>query len=403
MKKSVSKTGGPLLAALVLFVVSISYTSYAIDNKPEPEQQSLDKQLAQVTVQSLSLETHQAYVYAHAEVRSRYELQLSSELSGRVQSLNTAFESGRILPAQTVLLDIDPLRYQQELAQAEQDLAQATLDLMLEQQEAKQARLEWQESGLQGQADDLRLRKPQLQLAKAKLAQTQARLKLAKQNVARTKIDLPFTAVVVERLVAPGQYVQAGEAIATIHSAEELELKVMLNPSQWALLADQTPTLVQKNILLRDKQGGQWTAKIARMEQRLDRETRLRSLVLEVVPSDKNQEPLLPGNFVTAEIPGRQEEQLLAVPASSLSSLGELWYVDKEQRLRHFKADISFQYDGKVYVRPPESIASKISNASLDFLTTPLPGYVGGQKVMPQKAKDQNAISDQLASNGLGS
>lgn len=401
------KATAVIVMAFVLLIASVSYTSYAIDKRPEPEQQQSDKNLTQVSVQAIELESHRAYVYAHAEVRSKYELQLRSELSGRVEGLNEQFESGRILPAQAVILDIDPLRYQQELAQARQDLAQAKLDLMLEKQESMQAQLEWQESGLSGQADELRLRKPQLRLAEAKVSQAEAQLQLAEQNIARTRIKLPFTSVVVERLVAPGQYVQAGEAVASIHSAEELELKVMLNQSQWALLADNSETLLEKNIILRDKQGEQWSARIARMEQRLDRDTRLRSLVLEVPNSEDSQAPLLPGNFVTAEIPGREEQQLLAVPASSLSSLGELWYVDENQRLRSFRADIAFQYDGKIYVRPPQNIRLITPGKSFELLTTPLPAYVAGQKVMPIK-RGGSAVADleppreNLIETGLG-
>jgi len=393
-------------AGLGLLMLSLAYTVYAIENRPEPEKYQEAQRKVLVTVEAISVGAHQGRVFANAEVRPKYEMSLSSELSARVESLHPLFETGRVLSKGTSLLKIDPLRFQQEYAQAQQNLAQAKLNLLLEKQESKQSLLEWQESGLSKEAsvakgsketkieaDDLRLRKPQLQLAQAEVEQATAALKLAKQNLNRTEMRLPFDAVINERLVAPGQFLQAGQAVATIYSANDLELTVMLKPSEWQLLfgANHSIENYQANIILSGDDGSSGQAKIARAGQTFDRQTRLRPLVLRVVQDPKQEMSLLSGNFVGVEIPGRIEQGLMAVAASSVSSSGDLWYVDTRKRLRSFSADIAFQHKGTVYVRPPAELASQ----SLDILSSPLPHYVNGQQVEVQRL-------NQLAVNRRG-
>ncbi|MCV6622180.1 MAG: HlyD family efflux transporter periplasmic adaptor subunit [Cellvibrionaceae bacterium] len=400
------------LAGLGLLMLSLAYTVYAIENRPEPEKYQEAQRKVLVTVEAISVGAHQGRVFANAEVRPKYEMSLSSELSARVESLHPLFETGRVLSKGTSLLKVDALRFQQEYAQAQQNLAQANLNLQLEKQESKQALLEWQESGFAKavsvakgskiakeskgskiEADDLRLRKPQLQLAQAEVEQAAAALKLAKQNLDRTEMRLPFDAVISERLVAPGQFLQAGQAVATIYSANDLELTVMLKPSEWQLLfgANHSIENYQANIILSGDDGSSWQAKIARAGQTFDRQTRLRPLVLRVVQDPKQEMSLLSGNFVGVEIPGRVEQGLMAVAASSVSSCGDLWYVDTKKRLRSFSADIAFQHKGTVYVRPPAGLASQ----SLDILSSPLPHYVNGQQVEVQRL-------NQLAVNRRG-
>lgn len=387
LSKFKSNTFWVSLAGLGLLMLSLAYTVYAIENRPEPEKYQEAQRKVLVTVEAISVGAHQGRVFANAEVRPKYEMSLSSELSARIESLHPLFETGRVLSEGTSLLKIDALRFQQEYAQAQQNLAQANLNLQLERQESKQALLEWQESGLEKatkvEKDDLRLRKPQLQLAQAEVEQAAAALKLAKQNLDRTEMRLPFDAVISERLVAPGQFLQEGQAVATIYSANDLELTVMLKPSEWHLLfsSDHSVEDYQANIILRGDDGSSWQAKIARAGQTFDRQTRLRPLVLRVVQGPKQEMSLLSGNFVGVEIPGRIEQGLMAVAASSVSSGGDLWYVDAKKRLRSFSADIAFQHKGTVYVRPPAGLASQ----SLDILSSPLPHYVNGQQVEVQR------------------
>ncbi len=382
------------LITLAVLIVSLGYTAYAIDNRPEPEKYLESQRRMLVTVETVKLGTYQSVVFSNAEVRPKYELNLSSELSGRIEQVHSSFESGRVLPKGSTLIEIDELRFRQDLALAQQNVAQANLNLQLEKQEGQQALLEWQDSELNGKADDLRLRKPQLKLAQAQLAQAKVALQLAQENLVKTKVQLPFDAVIAERLVAPGQFLQSGQVVATLYSADDFELTVMLKPSEWKLLfGDGKQELDARRIKLSSEQGEIWYAKIDRAGQSYDRQTRLRPLVLKVLNTPSQSVAVLSGDFVSVEIPGLNKAGLLAVPASSVSSQGDVWFVDGEKYLRNFQANVAFQHQGIVYLQPPKALGLELS--ALDILSAPLPHYVDGQKVDIRRV-------DQLAADPKG-
>lgn len=395
-------TGLASFALSVLFLIMVLvYTAYAIETKPEPEEREVASAEFEVTVVEVSPGPEQASVQAYGEVRAKFELSLRTELPGRIVVLKEDFEAGRVLAENSVVVELDDKSYQQQLAQAKRELAQAKLDLMLERQESEQSQLDWKQSGLTGKVDDLGLRKPQLALAEAKYEQAQALLVVANQNVERTVIRLPFKATIAERLVSPGQFLQGGEAIATLYSTDKLEITVSINSKQWALLGAEgaigNNSIIGRRVQLLGQGGRQWQGEVDRLAQNLDANTRLRGIVIRVLSPDIEGQLLLPGAFVEVIIPGAKTAGVLALPASSVDSTGDVWFVDSEQRLRNFRAEIIFQKVGTVFVRPPALKPQIVNKSSLNVLLAPLPNYINGQTV--QLIRQENKPGDGL--NGV--
>ncbi len=172
-------------------------------------------------------------INATGNVRPQITVEVGSEVSGRILSVNVDFNSN--VKSGDVLAEIDSEnlknRVAQNLAQvenrnsdiaiqmavlkrAEVNAAQATRSLNRRQQLFKenaisQAQLEQTERTMKLANADIELAKARLDGAHSLLKQSEANLRVAKVDLSRTLIRAPIDGVVIERLVDPGQTVAA--------------------------------------------------------------------------------------------------------------------------------------------------------------------------------------------------
>ncbi|MBW8189740.1 efflux RND transporter periplasmic adaptor subunit [Neiella marina] len=346
-------------------------------------------QLQEVSVIEALAQRHQAMIVGYGEAKSQFELELVAEVSGQLTALSNHFKTGAVFAKGQQLAQINPLSYQQAVADAQVALADAQLALLEEQRLGEQAELEWQRSGMTGDPDSpLVLRKPQLAAAEATLQLAQKQLASAEYDLAQTRISAPFDAVVVSREVQPGRYLQTGETIATLYSTDRIEVAVPLSEQQWqnlpVLANESAPSdaLIAVTLLSNDKQR-QWQGYIERTELHLDETSRQRSVVVVVDEPLSQPTPLMAGEFVTAQIEGRVVDGLWQLPASAISQAGEIWYVQtsadgKEQLLANTQAEQQFAHGEYVYVRPVAGLTQAL------VVARPLITYVAGMRVHAQ-------------------
>ncbi|MFD2113408.1 efflux RND transporter periplasmic adaptor subunit [Thiorhodococcus fuscus] len=325
---------------------------------------------------------YQAQVSGYGEARAHYALTLTAQVSGRVDALSEHLESGQRVAKGDVLVQLEDSDYRAAVASAQNDLASAQLALLEEQRQGVQAAAEWKASGLRGKPDsELVLRKPQLAAAKAAVAHAEATLVSAREDLAETRITAPFDALVVERTVAPGSYVQAGTQVASLYSLDRLEVSVALSARDWSTLPDtQTLTRGDWPARLTSVEDGQvWTGRVLRAERHLDETTRQRALVIAVDHPLDRSPPLLPGTFVEAEVAGRELDGLWRLPSAALSQRGEIWRVDPEGNLESFAAEPVFSDAQGIYIEVPETLRG----TEQQVLVHPLNGYLPGMAVNP--------------------
>lgn len=377
------------LMAVLMLPAAFVYTSYAISNRPLPKANDTESLETIVSVVLVEPTAHQARLRGHGEARSHYSLTLSAEVSGRITEVSPAFETGQKLDSQTVLATIDPVRYNQRVAAAKQSLAEAKLTLLQEQREAERAREEWQRADLgEQQASALVLRKPHVDAAQARYEEAQSSLTLAKHDLSRTQVRAPFESVVVERLVSLGQFVAEGESIAMLYSVDRVDVRFSLPIKQWSLLPPDEQLIGKEDVMLTSANGQQWKGVVTQVDKHIDSNSRQRSIVVSVFEPFSQSQPLLAGTFLNVEITGERHNDLLAIPASSLSSSGDIWYVTEANELANFSAEIVFQRDGDLFVKAPSSLFGRDFDKAVAVLTTPLSSYVSGQKVVPESVSE---------------
>lgn len=337
-----------------------------------------------VSVVNVKADRYQASISAFGAANPRFNVLLSAQVAGQVESTSEAFETGLRVTKGTTLATLENSDYLAAVAEAEQQLAEAQLLLIQEQRQGLQAAAEWRASGLAGEPDDLVLRKPQLAQAQAAVDNARAQLQSAEKDLQFTQIKAPFDALVVSRDISPGSFVQTGAQVATLYSTDLIEVSVALSEREWQSLPATSQMLAtQWPVQLQAVEGNdQWLGQVLRSEQHLDGTTRQRSLIIGVEKPLDQQPPLNPGTFVKATLAGSERDGLWQLPLTSLSQRGDIWYLDANDHLAKFAATPIFSDTQFIYIQPP----AELQKEAQQVLIQPIDSYLPGMAVTPVEA-----------------
>lgn len=384
----------PALALGVLVIVIL------VKNKAVPQKQSLEEQSRSVRVIAVPSVAVLPAFTGTGNVEPGHVWNGVAEVSGTIVELSPRFNQGEIIQAGEVLLRIDPRDYQLKIAQAETaiDAIQAQIaeigvreknsraSLKIEQENLTigQAELDRKEQllakGMVARSDFEREKrtvlsqtqgvqslKNALDLYPAERTRMQAELKRLKAQLAGTQLDLerttmnmPFPGRVAETRVELNQYVRQGEVLVAVDSIEKAEVTVQLQPSVLAKLvnSDQILNPVKNGVApIGDALGLSarvafslagdeitWPARVVRVSDRLDPQTRTVGLIVEVDHPYENiqpgvRPPLVKGTFVEVRLTGTERPDRLVVPPAALH--GEsIYIVSEENRLQKAAVEI---------------------------------------------------------------
>lgn len=373
----ISKKSVVTLVGLTSIFLAIGINGVLSANQQKTPPPKAQPQYPVVSVTEVTPVNHQASVTAFGEVKSRNQLSLTSQVSGQVTYLSPKFLSGNTFKKGELLAQIEPIVYQQALADAKAGLADAKLALAQEELNSLQSAQEWQQSGLAGeQPSDLVLRKPQLEAALAKYQLAVKAVEKAEYDLAQTKLTAPFDALLVSRQVQVGSNVQAGTSLAELYDISLFEVSLPLTQQHWQLLPSSHVDNQQMSVKLLDEASfGQWTARVDRFEQHIDGTSRQRALVAVVEQPIEQDQPLFPGAFVKASIQGQMMSNLWQLPASSLIDNQTVWQVNDAGLLQHLPVKVMFSQDDSVFVQPLDA------TEQARIVNRPLSSYLVNMKV----------------------
>ena len=290
-----------------------------------PSMGAQEATVPEVGVVNVVSRSHQANVEGYGQVNPQFNLTLSAQVAGRIQSLADNFETGVQFSEGDTLATIDDTDYKQAVAAASAALEEAKVALEEERLQGKQALSEWKRSGLDGEPSSaLVLREPQLAAAEAAVKQASEALTQAKRDLAYTEITSPFNSVVVSRSIQPGSFVQSGAEVAGLYATDIADISVPLSASQWNNLPPASSLKQQQwPVTLTDMDGlTQWQGVVERVEQHLDTTSRQRSAVVRVAKPLEQSTPLYFGTYVVAKITGRVWDNVWQIPSTAISQKG---------------------------------------------------------------------------------
>ncbi len=213
------------IIALAILAIGLGATAWMMKHKITPERTPAEEEVVPVAVSELQHSTEVVKVNAQGTVTPARQIEMRSEVSGRIVEMSSKLIPGGYFPRGAMMARIDSRDYEARVAASKDMVAQATL--RLEQEKARQsvARQEWEllESTIPAdQANrDLALRIPQIRSAEAALAAAESGLAKAELDLERCTLTAPFNAQVIRENVDLGQVVNPQAEVATLAGTDQ--------------------------------------------------------------------------------------------------------------------------------------------------------------------------------------
>ena len=334
--------------------VSVALAALLISLAPQPTRTEQPPQVPFVQTGLVTAGSGPVPVFGSGTVRPSAQIDVVSQVGGRIAWVDPGFLSGGRIAAGDTLIRIEDIDYRYRVREAEAGLAASQLALLREEEQASIARAQRNlytarkgNASAEGNANPLALRDPQLKAAQAALDRDEARLAEANLALSRTHVTAPFDGFVQEESVDVGQIVAADQPVASVFAADAVEVVVPLSdsdaaliPELWSLSAGDGNRSVGARVIARFGEGSYaWTGYVDRSEPYVDRQTRTIDVIVRVPdpfrsgkPMDGTARPggsppLLVGKYVEVEINGLERDDYYLVPRAALQSGNEVWIV----------------------------------------------------------------------------
>ena len=320
------------LTPIIILVVLVGLAYLILYNPPQAERDRAPAE-PQLTVDVLELERrpYRVNLQSYGTVQPRTSSMLLAQVFGEITSINDSLRTGGFFEKGDVLLNIDRRDYLANVKIAEGTLLDAKQVLVQEQARAAQALEDWQRLGNQGEAPALVLRQPQLAAAEARVASAQSALDKARLELERTNIVAPYAGRVLTKLVDQGQVVNKNSPLAEIYAVDLVEIRLPLRnrdlsfidlPEDYRFDDDELTDEPQVTIHSELATGAEWQGRVVRTEGTIDDRARQLHVVAQVDDpfgvQALGKTPLKIGQYVTAELAGRQLQDALVIPSRAI-------------------------------------------------------------------------------------
>lgn len=279
-------------------------------------------------------------VTSQGTVTPLIESQLIPEVSGKIEWMSDSLVVGGFFKKGDELIRVEALDYETALSRAEAALLRAEAEL--EHSKFELARMRSLEERNLASRSNLENALRIYRVNSAVQLDAHANVKQAQENLNRTTLHAPFTGLVRAKAVDIGQFVSRGQAVATIYANETLEVRLPIADRQMAFLnipptqRGELPVEFQPLVRLTANYAGQqleWSATIVRSEAEIDQSSRMVQLVARIDNADA-EVPISVGQFVNAQISGRNAENVVVLPRSAVRKNNNVLLVDADNRLR---------------------------------------------------------------------
>lgn len=334
----------PVVAIVGFIGINIVIGMFA----PKPEKKEEIAKATPVVVAPAISKPVSLSVRTQGEATPRIQINLASNVSGRINYVSPAFIEGGTFKAGEVLVSIEDEEFRYRVTEAQASVAQAQNRYASEKAEAQAAALEFADisgDNAKIKASDLTLRKPQMAEAAAMLSSARASLNAANLQLQRTKIRAPFDGRVTQKMVDVGEFISPGSALGRIFASSIMEVRLPLTDNELAQLDmkigfQESETnlgpVVELSAIVAGKLN-QWQGRIVRTDSQFDAQTRV--LFAYVAVEDPygagadDGVPLAAGLFVNADIKGRALGDAVLVPRAAVRGDGQVFIARDDNTL----------------------------------------------------------------------
>ena len=399
---------GRALSGVVLLAVTLALLAWAGVTVRDAVEEQMNREdrtrparerVFAVNVLPAQPETITPELAAFGEVQSRRTLEVRAKAGGTIVELAEDFEEGGRVSEGDLLFRVDPAEAQSRLnrvmadqaeGQAEARDAARALELAHDELRAAEAQVTLREQALSRQEDlkrrgvgtDAAVENAALALSTAEgsvlsrrqsLANAESRVDLAAARLDRLNIDIDdaertlgdasvyaeFSGTLSTTTIVRGGVVSAGERVATLIDADNLEVAFRVSTSQYSRLLDGEGSLIDAPVKVSlDVLGVDLTAtgKITRESAEVGEGLTGRLLFASL----DSAQGLRTGDFVTVTVEEPELRFAIRVPATALSADGAVLVVGEEERLEEISVQVLRRQGDDVLIRSRDLVGRDI-------------------------------------------
>ncbi|HEY9034654.1 MAG TPA: efflux RND transporter periplasmic adaptor subunit [Pseudomonadales bacterium] len=357
-----------LAVCLLILTITAAIITAVLATRPPLARNSVHALIPAVETRVVQPATVQLSLTSQGILQPATEVQLVSQLAGRITYIAPGLVAGGSFRQGDVLLKTDPARLQMELQKARANLAQARLN----EQEIK-AGLEARSAiDRQQAASELASGKPQRELAEAGTAAALAAYQLAQQQLANSELTAPFNGRVLARNVELHEQLSPGMPIARIYASDRFQVRLPVTRQQLALVQTADDGKPGSTVVIHDPVTGiRWQGHIQRSEGHVAANRLvylIAALELAQLPADR-QHQVLPGSLVQAEISSRPLDNVIAIPAAALRANNTVWLLGPGDRLHIRDVELLYRGRDQVYLKAGLTAGERLITSHLAAVT----------------------------------
>ncbi|TYO99091.1 RND family efflux transporter MFP subunit [Geothermobacter ehrlichii] len=286
---------------------------------------------------------HRVTVEATGTVQARRRVDIVPQVSGRVIRMSPRLVSGGFFRAGDELFALEDIDYRLAVDRARAEVSRQEVELATLRARADIARQEWEQLNPGQPPQPLAVFEPQLKSAEAAVAAARAALEQARLDLQRTVVSAPFNCYVQDEKIDLGQYLRAGNAVATLVGTDRVEIIVPLDTDdlQWLDVPRQPGRRGSPAEIILPMAGGErhWRGYVDRALAEVDSRGRMARIAVLVddpygLKAKASSKPALAvGSFVRLRLAGRTISGVIPVPRQALREGNRVW-VKEDGRLR---------------------------------------------------------------------
>ncbi|WP_430460927.1 efflux RND transporter periplasmic adaptor subunit [Thalassolituus sp. LLYu03] len=337
---------------------------------PQPTANPQQPAPPSVPVVAVMPEDTQIPLRSHGQVQMTREYQLSNRVQGRVVFMSDRLVSGGTVNAGELLLQLDAQVYELEVSRKQAELDSRLLQL---------AEVQAQANVAQQQAADNDFARfiPQLRMATSQADAARAALNYARQQLQDTHILAPVTGRLSQVRVQPGQDLLAGQILASVQDQNWQEIPLTISDDEARLLQlPNAPYALTVRLYSSHSTGDHNTSDQRTINAHIVRSEAQRANFQQIVLIARpdygtDDETLLPGTYVEADILTPVLPQVIAIPRAALQADNRVLLIDEAQTIQSVAADIVYGTADTLYLRNALPSGTLVVNSSRRSL---LPG-----------------------------
>ena len=403
-----------ILLPVIIIIATVILVMVIFKNPPTSNRAKPSK-APQMTVEitTLAPKTYQVMVQSFGTVKPRTQSVLFAQVSGQINYVSKQFRAGGFFEQGDVLIQLDDRDHRAEVNIAQASLMSAKQNLQEEYARVNQAKADWKRLGNGKAPNALVLRQPQYEAAKAQVLSAEAQLDKVKLSLERTSIVAPYAGRVLKKNVDIGQVISSNTQLADIFAVDYVEIRLPIKNKDLPLMklpeeyrnahetseanriqSDKTnsdSSMISNVVISSDLMGSQvWQGKIVRTESAIDEISQQLYVVAQIIrpyDGEYNQGAQIKmGQYVTAEITGREVENALVIPSSAIYQ-GSYVYIVADGLLMRKEIQLGWQNGTESIVTQGLVAGDQLVLTSLGQVSSGTPVAIAGQRSRQMKNK----------------